>query len=78
MQSSHAAQIPTVLGSVATPDGGELRYLGYADGIYAQVLSPKGEIVAAIPYTTWSEWTASPAAAHIQVVQRYNLDEAAQ
>lgn len=76
----HDQQAPTLLGAYPLAGGGAMRYLGYADGVYAQRVDERGDLHELTPYGPWSRWPTSPAAAAIaaaaQAGRRLNCDEA--
>jgi hypothetical protein len=66
-----------VLGTIDLDDGGQLRYLRYADGVYEQALDAQGNPKLTRQYEPWSTWPTSSAAAALQAASLYNLSEAA-
>jgi hypothetical protein len=54
---------PSHLGDIAHADGSVDRYIGRADGVYVQRITPNpNEAWAERPYEPWSQWPKSPAA----------------
>lgn len=71
------AQAPAELGTIELDDGGRLRYLRYADGVWEQALDAFGKPRLLRQYEPISTWPTSQAAAIIAANRRYNLDGAA-